>query len=158
MKGYVVNKSNIWTHAMKRAVRPGGKIELDELYEQYGIKHGIEEGEDFISWLREVKLKDKNKWQIVLEDTSKKEAVSSTDVKAEAKKQTSDNVAPMVDNTKVTVEEIVGLSVRKAREVIPKLSDLKLLKYSLQEANQLANKDTLCIILRKRIKEIQSLR
>jgi len=158
MKGYVINKSAVYTHAMKRSIGPGGKIDLGELYEQYGIKHGINEGEEFVAWLREVKLKDRDKWQIIVEDGKPKTKEVTPDEAEKTKTQLSDNVAPMVSSSKHTVKDVVLLSVRKARDVIPTITDINLLKYALQEANQLAGKDTLCIILRKRIREIQSLR
>ena len=53
------------------------------------------------------------------------------------------------------VSEIVGMSVRKARTDLKKLTDIKLLKYALTEANQLANKDTLVRMLRRRISELE---
>ena len=55
MKGYVLNSAPIWAHVMKRAVGPGAKISLDDLYEQYGKKHGLAEGEEFVEWLKSVK-------------------------------------------------------------------------------------------------------
>jgi len=55
----------------------------------------------------------------------------------------------------MTVDEVTGLSVRKSREVIPQIMDVKLLKYSLQQANQMAGKDSLCRIIRKRIQELE---
>ena len=62
MEGYVRNKSSVWRHAMKRSVGPGHKIALDELFEQYGGKHDLEEGQPFIEWLRQVKLRDNAVW------------------------------------------------------------------------------------------------
>ena len=155
MNGYVKNKSHNWVHAMKRVVGPGVKIPLSELYKQYGEKHEIHEGEPFVEWLREVKLKDRDKWEIILineDDVSKDEVIveeigSSTDT-------IHDNIAPLVAK-KIEVGEVVELSVRKARELLPKITDLNLLKYALQEASPRAGKDSLCNILRKRIKELQ---
>jgi hypothetical protein len=158
MKGYVMNTSSVWTHSMKRSVGPGAKIPLDELYDQYGVKHDLKEGQDFIEWLRNVKLKDSKKWRIVVEDenvvvegvTDAKEILD--DIQKTTKKV--DNVAPMVES-KITIADVVGLSVRQAREVVPKINDLNLLKYAFQEANQLSGKDSLCKVIRKRIKDIQ---
>jgi hypothetical protein len=143
---------------MKRSVGPGAKIPLDELYDQYGVKHDLKEGQDFIEWLRNVKLKDSKKWRIVVEDenvvvegvTDAKEILD--DIQKTTKKV--DNVAPMVES-KITIADVVGLSVRQAREVVPKINDLNLLKYAFQEANQLSGKDSLCKVIRKRIKDIQ---
>lgn len=154
MNGYVMNVSNAWTHAMKRSIGPGAKIPLDELFEQYGIKHDLNEGPDFVGWLRGVKLRDSNKWKIIFDDD--KEEVSEEEKQPQKKPKTQGNIAPIV-STKLTVEDVVGLSVRKARESLPKVTDLKLLKYSLQEANQLAGKDSLCNEIRKRIRALQSL-
>ena len=163
MEGYVRNKSPIWRHAMKRAVGPGERIPLDDLYEQYGLKHEIAEGEDFIEWLRHVKLKDVNTWEI-------KVASGSEEVKAEEKvtkpKKESKNESrqllkkdspsnDFVKDSNLKVIDIVQLSVRDAREKLPRLTNVKDLKYSLHEASQLANKDTLCRMLKKRIQELE---
>lgn len=158
MKGYIMNTTSVWTHTMKRSVGPGAKIPLKELYEQYGIKHNLTEGKEFVEWLRTVKLKDSKKWRIVVEDevVNVEGVTEAKDVIDEPQNliKNVDIVAPMVES-KLTVADVVGLPVRKAREVIPKVNDLNLLKYAFQEANQLSGKDSLCKIIRKRIREIQ---
>lgn len=153
MNGYVKNISNIWTHAMKRSIGPGKKVPLEELYEEYGKKHDLSEGEEFVNWLRTVKLKDTSRWKIVLEDES---GSKGSEEEAKQSEEVDDN-RPMSasERRNLEIEEVVSLSVRKAREVVPSLTDLKLLKYALQEANQRAGKDSLCRILRKRVKELQ---
>lgn len=151
MKGYVQNKSTSWTHAMKRSVRPGEKISLDVLYRQYGEKHGLSKGSDFVEWLRSIKLRDAEKWIINFEDervvTKKPKEVVNPIHKA-----TKDSISLPIKE--LEVKDIVGLSVRKSREVVPQITDLKLLKYAIQEANQLSGKDSLCRILRKRVMEL----
>ena len=154
MKGYVMNASPVWAHAMKRSIGPGAKIPLDELYEQYGVKHNIKEGGDFVAWLRNVKLKDTDRWKVVFENESIK--TENVEISQDIKNKP-ENVAPMV-KAKTEVSDIVELSVRNAREKLPKINDLKLLKFALQEANQLAGKDSLCKIIRKRIQELQIMR
>lgn len=159
MEGYVMNISAGWTHAMKRSIGPGAKVPLEELFEQYGAKHDLKEGQEFADWLRSVKLKDSNKWKIVVEDDTTKSVetkVTSEDVDSRTsnKVYVSSGMAPMVE-IKLEVADVVGLSVRQAREKLPKIQDLNLLKYSLQEANQLAGKDSLCKIIRKRIRDLQ---
>jgi len=157
MKGYVMNTSTIWTHAMKRAIGPGAKIPLDELFEQYGAKHELEEGEEFVQWLRNVKLRDSKKWKVVLEDDSTPAIESKSEVGEDVTKpanRVESGPTPLVKK-KMEVKDIVDLSVRKAREVLPNVNDLNLLKYSLQEANQLSGKDSLCKIIRKRIRDLQ---
>ena len=156
MKGHVLNKSTMWMHAMKRAVAPGGKIPLEELYNQYGKKHELAKGEEFISWLKTVKLRDDEKWQVVF---------GKDELDADAKAEAADTILKevKVDITKInpkdmSIDEVVSLSVRKAREIIPKVTDLKLLKYSLSEAQPRSGKDSLCRILRKRVKELETQR
>lgn len=153
MKGYVLNTTPSWTHAMKRSVGPGAKIPLEELFEQYGAKHEIRDGKEFVEWLRNVKLRDQNKWKIVLEDEATETTTTKTEVE-EPQKRVVGGPAPMVA-TKTTVEDVVGMSVREAREKLPRIQDLNLLKYALQEANQLSGKDSLCKIIRKRIRDLQ---
>jgi CO dehydrogenase/acetyl-CoA synthase beta subunit len=155
MRGKIVNKSTMWMHAMKRAVAPGGAIPLDELYDQYGKKHDINAGEEFIAWLKNVKLKNNTNWQIILE---------TEETKAEEAKEESPPIEERrIDITKINpkkmeIAEVVSLSVRQAREVLPMVSDIKLLKYALQEAHPRAGKDSLCRILRKRISELETIR
>lgn len=160
MNGYIKNKSVSWVHCMKRAIRPGEQIPLDSLYEQYGEKHDLPEGEEFIQWLRDIKLKNKDMWEIVftekevVEDKEEKiekathtKAVNVVGVPKEGTKE--DESTSNIHN--MTVQDVVGLSVRKGRDVIPQIMDVNLLKYALQEANQLTGKDSLCQVIRKRI-------
>lgn len=168
--GYVKNISPLWAHAMKRAVGPGHTIPLEELYAQYGEKHELDAGDEFIMWLKEVKLRDDNKWKIFNADdtpyragvnVSKERPTEEVKVQvegepAEEKRAGSrgDNVAPAVAKG-LDVMDVVELSVRKAREVIPKIQDIQLLRYAIKEANQRAQKDSLVRILRKRIQELE---
>jgi len=148
MKGYIQNTSPRWGHVLKRSVGPGAKIMLDDLYAQYGEKHGLKEGKEFISWLKEVKLKDKDRWQLVLDDNAE---VSSEVVK----RVDSSEVDPNVGSVKeLSVEDVVRLSVRKAREFLPKMTDIKLLKQAENETRQLSGKDSLRKLLVKRIREL----
>jgi len=151
MDGYVRNKSKSWCHAMKRSIGPGHKIPLDELFEQYGTKHDLKEGEPFVEWLRSVKLRDTVAWEVVYSSGTKKDDEVEKDVK---QSQANDMVVPLVKK-ETEVADIVGMSVRTARTGLKKITDIKLLKYALGEANQMANKDTLVRMLRKRIQEVE---
>ena len=153
MDGYIMNTSANWIHAMKRSVGPGAKISLQELYDQYGVKHELEEGPAFIDWLQTVKLRGSKKWKLVLENSVVDNKGSDYSEEVRKREVKSDQVAPPVA-TKMTIEDVVNLSVRRAREVVPTIMDSQLLKYSLREANQLAGKDSLCKVLRKRIQEL----
>jgi hypothetical protein len=172
MKGFIRNNTPVWVHALKRTVGPNQMVQLDDLYEQYGKKHGLSEGKEFVGWLRSVKLRDENKWQIVLEednfDDNKRvevktedecedtnSEVKESDVELQFTKVKGGGLVNPTNTKDLSVKDVTSLSVRKAREIIPTITDVKLLKYALQEARQLSNKDSLCIILRKRIKEIE---
>jgi hypothetical protein len=166
MDGYVKNMTHLWSHTMKRTVGPGATIPLDELYQQYGKRHGLEEGEEFIQWLTEVKLRDKNKWRIFAEDgkpltevskggpaqKEKTQEVQGSNI-VKMDKSRGENVAPPVV-TDLSVDDVVELSVRQAREVIPKIHDIQLLKYAEKTANQRSGKDSLRRILMRRIQEL----
>lgn len=163
---YVKNMTHLWAHTMKRSVGPGAKIPLKDLYDQYGAKHDLEPNEEFVLWLRDVKLRDRDKWQIFIEDNKPfGEITEKKDIEEEPKVQGSnvvktdksrgENVAPPVVKD-MEVADVVGLTVRKARDVIPAIHDIKLLKYAVAEANQLSDKDSLCIILRRRILELET--
>ena len=144
---------------MKRNVGPGAKIPLDDLYAQYGERHNIKKGKEFVQWLQEVKLRDKSKWRIFkTDDTPYEEKVQEekkvVEPVVETKKARGDNVSTIVTK-EMTVDEIVELSVRKARDIVPKIHDLQLLVYAENQANQRAGKDSLRIILMKRIEELK---
>ena len=155
MKGYVKNKSPMWRHTMKRNIGPGSTVELDELYQQYGEKHSIPEGVEFVEWLKHVKLRDNAIWEVVYEDGNKKKAQAQKAVEEKVEKKS--EVRPLT-RKELAIDDVTGWSVRKAREELPKLSsmnDLKLLKSALTQARQLANKDTLCMMLRKKIQDLE---
>lgn len=163
-KAYVRNMTHLWAHVMKRSVGPGKKVYLDKLYEQYGAKHNLEPTEEFIVWLRDVKLRDQNKWQIFLDESTpfggvsinqevREEPKASGSITVKVDKSRGENVAPPVVKD-MEVADIVSLTVRAAREIVPIIQDIKLLKYAVQEANQLPDKDSLVRMLRKRIQEL----
>jgi len=154
MKGYVKNKSNTWRHALKRSIGPGAKVPLDELYEQYGKKHDLPANEEFVDWLRNIKLRDSNIWEIVFEDGDRTKDVPIGNVDVKAIKEGDDLTSPFVKK-ELDVKDIVYMPVRKARQELSKITDIKLLKYAYREANQLAHKETLCKLLRKRIQELE---
>lgn len=170
MNGYVRNQQPTWSHVLKRNVEPGGKIELDDLYEEYGKKHRLNEGKEFVGWLTNVKLKDRNKWKVIFTpEEGVEEVVSETvkeinEIEVEIKQYESvHNEVPVNDEVEkgiadikdLNVSDVVNLSVRRAREIVPKIMDLKLLKYAIQEAKQLAGKDSLCKILRTRLRNLE---
>jgi len=150
MNGYIKNKTSLWRHALKREIGPGKTVSLDELYEQYGEKHDLKKGKPFVEWLKEIKLRDNNVWQIVYNES--KEKVENKD---ELNSNTVEGLVVPHVKEEENVDKIANMSVRTAREKLPKMTDLKLLKYALQTANQLANKDTLCRMFRKRISELE---
>jgi len=158
MEGYVKNVSPLWRHAMKRSVGPGEKVSLDDLYEQYGIKHQIEEGDPFVEWLRQVKLRNTDVWEIRYGKTqvveSGKPMVVNEEKVAEVRGGSKLHQSPFV-KSEAEIEEIANLSVRKAREQLPRITNQKLLKYALNEVSKLSHKDTLCRMLRKRIVELE---
>jgi len=157
MEGYVKNVSRDWAYAMKRSVKPGGEIPLDELFDQYGKKYDMSPDEGFVEWLTNVKLKDRDNWKIVYDFKEKSKVKESTIIhnkQEPVSSHTASYSTPMVVK-KLQVEDVVNLSVRKAREEVPNIMDLNLLKYALKEAKQLSDKDSLCRILYKRIQELQ---
>lgn len=152
MKGYIKNISSEWSYTMKRAVKPGGEIPLDELFNQYGIKYNMEPDDKFVSWLINVKLNNKDKWKVVF-NLDEESIIDAPDNNVTSNSM----VVPMVSKN-MKVEDIIGLSVRKAREILPNITDLNLLRYSVQEASQLTDKDSLCRELRKRVRQLQGSR
>jgi hypothetical protein len=151
MEGYIKSLSTSWKHVFKRAIRPGGKIPLVELYESYGTKHNLEDGPAFIKWLKEVKLRGQvDSWEFSFMDDE-----TPKDLKSNKKENNTAGITPEVYSRKeMTVDYIVNLPVRKAREILPSITDAKLLKYALQEARPRSGKDSLCRELEKRLKNL----
>jgi hypothetical protein len=158
IEGYVKNMTHLWAHVMKRAVGPGANILLQDIYDQYGKKHNLRSKKEFLKWLKEVKLRDRNRWRVFIEDVEILDEVSESEkppevIESKTNQARGDNVAPVVVKD-IEISDITGLSVRKAREIIPGIMDIQLLKYAEKEAKQLTGKDSLCIVLRKRIQEL----
>lgn len=70
MNGFVKSRRGAGVYCMKRHINPGQKVSLDELYEQYGVSHDISPGPEFVRWLRTVKLRRRDIWEIVFNDMS----------------------------------------------------------------------------------------
>jgi hypothetical protein len=171
MKGYIKNVASGWTHAFKRAVGPGQEITLDELYKQYGDKHNLKEGQEFVDWLKNVKIKNSDRWKIVCEDfNAVKESSTEVEVLSESPKneevtvaksekkvrvtRKNEGVTPIVQK-ELTSHHIASMTPRQAKPVLPKINDLNMLKYALSEANPKAGSDELCRLIRKRVDELQ---
>jgi len=158
MKGYVRNKTAGWRHAMKRSVGPGHKIPMNELFEQYGEKHGLEPGNEFVEWLKNVKLRDRGTWEIVTEDDNIQVSGGSKSeektVEHKPDNRGSSLTSPFVKKA-IEIDEIVNMTVRNARVELKKITDLRLLRQAYEQARQLAHKDTLCQYLRRRIQELE---
>ncbi len=67
MNGFVKSNRPAGVYCMKRHIRPGQKVALDELYEQYGVRHNISAGPEFVKWLRTVKLRRRDIWEIMFD-------------------------------------------------------------------------------------------
>jgi hypothetical protein len=155
MNGYLINRGPMWLHAMKRAIGPGAKVPLTELYDQYGPKHELEKGQEFIEWLKNVKLRGNDNWHVEADQDAEAEEVQE-ETPAEIEERRID--ITKINPKEMDIGEVVNLSVRQAREVIPQVTDLKLLKYSMSEARPRPGKESLCRILRKRIRELETQR
>jgi hypothetical protein len=153
MKGYVKNKTPVWRHAFKRSVGPGQQIPLDDLFEQYGVKHDLKPDKSFVNWLTQVKLKDSNLWEIHYEDENSPEPIEVVEPVDKPISRV-DMTSPILRKD-LKVSDIVNMPVRQARADLKKITDLDLLKYALNEARQLSNRDTLCIMLRRRCQELE---
>ena len=143
---------------MKRTVGPGARIPLDDLYAQYGERHNLKKGKEFVQWLQEVKLRDKSKWRIFkADDNPYEETVEkrAAEIKVEEPKPKIENIPSIIPTTEMGVDELVELSVRKAREVVPEIQDMQLLKYAENQARQRVGKDSLRLILLRRIEELK---
>ena len=173
MNGYVKNITKRPIYALKRHIMPGVEIPLDKLYKEYGDKHGIEQGQPFTDWLRQVKLPDEKTWEIHLSHTEEMQTEEMQKVTITAQltevvdgaerkeglsnEEKAQSARPMIKN-EWEIDDIVDLSVRQAREEIPKIRDKKTLTYALNVARQKPNKETVCKILEKRIDELRVLR
>jgi len=226
MDGFVKSRRPAGVYCMKRHIHPGQKISLDELYEQYGVSHDIPSGAAFVKWLRTVKLRRRDIWEIIYNgvsivsgdepfetlnkteellkiekaeeevvpekaeetsgkirlegeikvDTSNEKAFSFPSEKEHVvKKDTSERNKRLFNQTqshktikspeavkavrsralgsdkpKITPRDILDLKVTDL-DKIDKIEDLKILKITLNAAENMRNKATLCKRLKKRI-------
>jgi len=168
MKGYIKNITSRPLYALKRHILPSKTIDLNILYKEYGEKHGIEKGQPFIDWLRNVKLPNEQIWEIKYEEDQTSSPLENkvTVVAKITQVEDGDDVPGLSNIEKVEsakpfikreweIEEIVELTVKKAREEIPKIRNKKLLLHTLNVAKQRPNKETICRILEKRIDELK---
>jgi len=147
MDGYIKSKKTSWVHIFKMSVRPGGTIPLADLYNLYGKRYNIEE-KDFVTWLKDVKLKGSIDDWLIIEETLTDTLKEIPNVSEEKEKSLT------VPINKMTIHDLMDLPVRKAREVIPGIMDIKLLKFALRELKPLPNKESICRIIDKRIMEL----
>ena len=70
MNGFVRSRRPAGVYCMKRHISPGQEISLDDLFEQYGTAHSISEGPEFVKWLRTVKLRRRDIWEIMYNNES----------------------------------------------------------------------------------------
>lgn len=68
MNGFVKSRRPVGVYCMKRHINPGQKVDLNVLYEQYGVVHDIPSGPEFVRWLRTVKLKRRDIWEIMYDN------------------------------------------------------------------------------------------
>lgn len=158
MEGYIKSLASGWRHMFKRSIRPGGVVPLDELYNAYGKKYNLPPNEEFVNWLKTVKLKgEMDSWEIsLISEKPPENLVSKKSAEAEEAETIAYGATPSSVANKFTIEEIINLSVRKARAIIPNVTDVKLLQYTLKEARPRAGKDSLCRVLEKRIMELKN--
>jgi len=164
MDGYVRNTNNGWIHIFKQDLGPNGTLSLDKLYETYGKKNGLSEGDEFIDWLKNVKLKNREGCKLeydplTVEKSPKEEGASESKPGNTGGEDGAGNVSEVVPSSEKKVIEdevtaITSMSVIKAKEKLPKISNLPLLKDAFRQAKQMPNKDTLCLMIDKRIREL----
>lgn len=147
MDGYIKSKKTSWVHIFKMSVRPGGTIPLADLYNLYGKRYNIAE-KDFVTWLKDVKLKGSIDDWLIIEETLTDTLKEIPNVSEEKEKSLT------VPINKMTIHDLMDLPVRKAREVVPGIMDIKLLKFALRELKPLPNKESICRIIDKRIMEL----
>ena len=67
---------------------------------------------------------------------------------------TGGEVRPFVKKP-LEINDVLNMSVRTARVELAKITDINLLKYALQQARQLAGKDSLCRELKRRLNQLE---
>jgi len=52
MRGYVKNEGRQAYFVCQRQIPPGGSVELDDVYKSVGKKSGLEDGPEFVEWVK----------------------------------------------------------------------------------------------------------
>lgn len=154
MRGYLQNQGNQAYFVMQRQIPPGGKVNLSEAYKSLGSKSGLEEGIEFVEWLK-VNILTRGAWGFYEQEGvplkgektavskkagSRKKVVSTTTTKTSSKKDQDARGAGRVlkrdvnaiKGDKITPAKIVEAPYDEARALIEKCRDKSVLKKSFE--------------------------
>jgi hypothetical protein len=147
--GFLVNKTSRHVHIFKRAIRPGQKIPLKELYNQYKYKCNCPFDEKFIRWLKENKVPRKG-WEI--EDLK---TIFDEPVRVVSEVVKVDDKFVSVQS-EWTANAIAELKLKdKPRKVLSTIGSIFKLRRALTLVNKKKGKQFLAKMIKSRIKSLQ---
>jgi hypothetical protein len=181
MKGYLQNEGDQAYFKLQRQIPPRGKVTLEDAYKSVGKASGVEEGPDFIAWLRGSVL-TRGSWGIydeagndifqtkvvpsenleVVAPKSKPKRKATQGTKTSSKKQKDARGAGRTlrrdiedaKGVKITPATIIEAPYDKARTLIEKTKDRSVLKKSLALTKHFAGKEQHMRHIIKRLEQV----
>lgn len=175
MKGYVKNESNQAYFIVQRQIPPGGKVELIDVYKSVGKQSGLDEGSEFVDWLR-TDIFTKGTWGFYDSFDKpfgiKKKTIKKATISKDQNETTSATTSPkkgkeavgagralrrdvnQAKGVKITPAIIIDASYDQAQSFIEKCTDKSVLKKSLALTKHFANKEKHMRHILKRLEQV----
>jgi hypothetical protein len=176
MKGYVRNEGEQAYFVCQRQIPPGGKVELTAIYKSVGKKSGVDEGPEFVEWIKSNVFR-RGSWGYYEEEgklLGVKEEVKKPSSKpvSKPKKRTTAKTSSKKDNDaqgagrnvrrdptenesgEVTPSAIIEAPYDQARALIEKTKDRIVLRKALKLTNHFSGKEQHMRHIIKRLEQV----
>lgn len=174
MRGYVQNEGTQAYFIVQRQIPPGGKVKIEDIYKSVGKKSGLEEGIEFVEWLR-TNVFRKGSWKFYEEEgkllgPSRPKDSPKVEVKKEVapNSKTSSNRADDAvgagrvlrrdsknqKGTEITAASIIEAPYDKARTLIDKTRDKSVLNKAMALTKHFSGKEQHMRHLMRRLEQV----
>ena len=175
MRGYVKNEGTQAYFSCQRQITPAGRVMLDDIYKSVGEKSGLEDGPEFIEWIK-TNVFRRGSWGYY-EEEGKPLAAPNTKKAAPKKRTKAQNFATSskkekdapgagramrrdsaetydVTGRNITPSAIIEAPYDQARALIEKTKDRVVLKKALNLTKHFANKEQHMRHIVKRLEQV----
>ncbi len=173
MRGYVQNEGTQAYFVCQRQIPPGGKVQLEDVYTSVGKKSGLEDGLEFVEWIKDNVFR-RGSWTYYekegkpLDGKPKNKAVKKTIVKNTSSPKTSSKKssdargagrslrrdANESQGIEITPHQIIEAPYESARGLIDKTKDKTVLRKALKLTNHFNGKEPHMRHILKRLEQV----